>query len=301
MSRQKRQEGADPVDPVDTSLARVADAARQAGGALLAQLHDPKRAAELARLTSSQALADAASAAASVEPLGGRYIKTEGGTFTWAGTDLGTSLRCVVVASCFVNAHHAERYRPGQKNANTAPDCFAFGSRLGDMVPAGNPGKPICVRCNSPDGTPLCKLNQFGSADEGEGKACSNTKRLVILPIEADGPSASALAGELLVLHVPPTSVKTWGGYVQAVARDLAVPPWCVVTDVQIVAGTRATGRKAGGFSLAFARVQPVPDDLRQLVALRLAGAAEVLLAPYPAPRKAVPKAKRAAKQAAKK
>jgi hypothetical protein len=66
---------------------------------------------------------------------------------------------------------------------------------------------------------------------------------------------------------------------------------------VQLVPGTKGGGRKSGGFSMTFARVQPVPDDLRSLVALRLAGACEVLRTPFPAPREELaPKGKRGKK-----
>lgn len=95
----------------------------------------------------------------------------------------------VIVDHHPVNAWWSDKYS-GQNNP---PDCSSLDGKFGIDVTTGEK-KP----CNS------CPMNQWGSADEGNGKACKNMHRVYVLQ-----------EGEMipLLLTLPPTSLKNLSDY----------------------------------------------------------------------------------------
>lgn len=87
-----------------------------------------------------------------------------------------------------LNAHYKTKYTGG----NHPPDCCSFDGVCGEGDPGGD--------CKS------CPLNQFGTADEGAGKACKNRRRIYVLR-----------EGELfpLLLSLPTGSLKEFTQYLK--------------------------------------------------------------------------------------
>ena len=94
----------------------------------------------------------------------------------------------VIVDHHPVNAYWADKYA----GANNPPDCSSMDGKVG--IDADGNRKP----CNS------CQYNQWGSAEDGRGKACKNMHRVYILR-----------EGEMLplLLTLPPTSLKNLSDY----------------------------------------------------------------------------------------
>jgi len=122
--------------------------------------------------------------------------------------------RFVIVDFNSRNNYYNDTY---DANSLSPPDCFALGDNPLQLVPHATAPAKQSTSCNS------CPMNQFGSA--GAGKACKNTRQLVVTdPDSPDGP--------LWVLNVSPTALKAFDAYVNDVVRIFGMPPVGVVTTV---------------------------------------------------------------------
>ena len=88
-----------------------------------------------------------------------------------------------------MNAFWAEAFG----GENNSPDCASLDGKQGVVRETGE-----CRACDK------CKYNQFGSAENGKGKACKNIHRLYILREGDPVP---------LILALPPTSLKALKDY----------------------------------------------------------------------------------------
>lgn len=97
---------------------------------------------------------------------------------------------CKSIRGVVVHHHKANAYWEDSASTGNPPDCTS----LDGITGYGKIGGPCAD----------CPLNQFGSGEGGEGKACKNTERLYIL-----------LPDRLLpvVLSLPPTSLRNWKTY----------------------------------------------------------------------------------------
>jgi len=102
--------------------------------------------------------------------------------------ELAKEIVGVIVDQHPVNAYWAMKY----SGENNPPDCSSMDGKEG--VTSDGVKKP----CNS------CPYNEWGSDEDGRGKACKNMRRIYILP-----------EGEMfpLLLTLPPTSLKNFSNY----------------------------------------------------------------------------------------
>jgi hypothetical protein len=119
----------------------------------------------------------------------------------------------------FVAAHN---YYEGafDRDNIVPPNCFAIGTNPTQMVPSANSPDKQADNCQT------CPMNQYGSA--GKGKACKNSRLLAVLPPDADADTP------VMVLSVPPTSIKAFDAYVTAVAQKFGMAPAGVVTEISM-------------------------------------------------------------------
>lgn len=89
-----------------------------------------------------------------------------------------------------VNAYWREKFEGG----NEQPDCSSYDGKMGVDKETGE-----CKSCGD------CPYNQFGSGENGSGKACKNVHRIYILREGNPVP---------LVLSLPPTSLKFMRDYI---------------------------------------------------------------------------------------
>ncbi|MCL2817452.1 MAG: hypothetical protein FWD39_03575 [Clostridiales bacterium] len=103
-------------------------------------------------------------------------------------TDTVKEFSAVILHHHTLNAYYKTKYTGG----NNPPDCGSFDGVTGEGDPGGN--------CKS------CPLNQFGTADEGAGKACKNRRRIYVLR-----------EGEVfpLLLSLPTGSLKEFTKYIK--------------------------------------------------------------------------------------
>jgi len=123
----------------------------------------------------------------------------------------------VIVDHHPVNAYWADKYA----GANNPPDCSSMDGKVG-MDQDGN-RKP----CNS------CPMNEWGTAEEGRGKACKNMHRVYILR-----------EGEMLplLLTLPPTSLKNLSDYLGLRVITKGLRSYGVITKVSLKKAQNANG-----------------------------------------------------------
>lgn len=123
----------------------------------------------------------------------------------------------VIVDHHPVNAYWADKYA----GANNPPDCSSMDGKVG-MDQDGN-RKP----CNS------CPMNEWGTAEDGRGKACKNMHRVYILR-----------EGEMLplLLTLPPTSLKNLSDYIALRIVSKGMRSYGVVTKVSLKKAQNAGG-----------------------------------------------------------
>jgi len=137
---------------------------------------------------------------------GGDIIKCKMKTFTLPdGTNSQDPIQVVVVAYSNNNAYFSTPYN---QNNPTPPDCKAKGSVIEDLKPdASSTDAQTDGLCKD------CANNQWGSSPNGgNGKACTQSVMLAVVPSTADADTAPML------FKVPATTMKAWGNYVLKLA-----------------------------------------------------------------------------------
>lgn len=116
-----------------------------------------------------------------------------------------------------VNAYWQNKY----SGANNPPDCSSMDGKIG--IDADGNRKP----CNS------CPMNDWGSSEDGRGKACKNMHRVYILR-----------EGEMLplLLTLPPTSLKNISDYLGLRIVSKGLRSYGVVSKVSLKKAQNAGG-----------------------------------------------------------
>lgn len=150
----------------------------------------------------------------------GNRIRANGNTsFTLPGGAQAPTITGVIVDFISKNAFYD---RPFDRDNPSPPACYAIGEIPSTLAP------PKDVPDRQADNCATCPLNQFGSADNGKGKACKNQRVLAILPEDASSDE------EMMTLEVPPGSVQKFDGYVAGLAAKHKTVPIGVVTEISL-------------------------------------------------------------------
>lgn len=119
----------------------------------------------------------------------------EGFTLT-EGEEVVESFEGTIVYTKESNIYFENRYRPG---STELPRCMSMDGKTPCV------DKPINPTCKG------CPMNEYGSAKDGAGKACKNTRPVYIVTPGAVIPR---------VLRVPPTSLPLIKSFILSVATD---------------------------------------------------------------------------------
>lgn len=146
---------------------------------------------------------------------------------------VGNSMSVYVLDSIHLNTYYSGAYDP---KVVAPPDCYAFfrGAEASTASPIEGCENPQSDMCTG------CPQNEYGTARNGRpGKACSNTRRIAVLPATKVGPagtpvylSAEELASTpILYGKLPVTSCKGFSKYAQTLANaPYERPLWSVVS-----------------------------------------------------------------------
>ena len=196
------------------------------------------------------------------EPVSGQSIKINNGVMSLGDQIIpGNQFAAIILDAAHVNTFYGTAYNP---NVILPPTCYAVGRSEMEMVPHPDMAKDMNYFRAQADRCSACPQNVFGSARQGEGKACGNRRRLLLLmcgvypqgqlvPIMDLSHYASSA---LLTLSIAPTSAKNWGRLIRQASAEYQRPPFGVISRVFGYAHEKH-GKEAVGFDI----IAPVPDD----------------------------------------
>ena len=171
---------------------------------------------------------------------------------------------CIVVDFVARNMFYSSPYSEDQI---VPPYCFAIGLEPTGLCPSDNSPDKQCASCAG------CWANQFKSAQNGKGKACSNTRLLAIVPLPPGGLGANDDLNDLqmFTINVSPTAITSFDTHVSKVASTFRKPIRTVVTRISFAQDSKFA-------SLRFAVVAPAGKDLEVFAQSKLAEAQQRLL-----------------------
>lgn len=115
----------------------------------------------------------------------------------------------------------------GAYNANNPqkPDCFACGREApnsGELKADEQVLKPYGETCHED----VCPKNAWKSAPTGNGKACKNQRRLIVVPPDFDADT------DIMTMYVSPQGLKNFDAYVSRLQTEHGILPVQCVTEV---------------------------------------------------------------------
>lgn len=153
-------------------------------------------------------------------PSGDRIKLNKNGTITCPDGSEGTEIEVVILDFVTVNLFYD---RPYDKDVVFPPACFAIGPEPTLLTPSKNCPSRIADTCSA------CPNNQFGSALNGKGKACKNSRLVAVSPADAKEGDCP-----IWIVSVPPTSIKPFDAYVSGLAIKNKTIPVGVVTSLTL-------------------------------------------------------------------
>jgi len=205
-------------------------------------------------------------------------ISFKSGMLAYNGAPIpGNALDCIIIASVHANTLYEGRYDPDNLSN---PSCWAYGEDEATMAPHPSITNPKHTQCQG------CPQNEFGTAENGRGKACKNSRHLALIPAGTE-PQDVAVA-EVAVARLPVTSVKNYSQYVQKVSALYNRPPLGVITTLSTSPDAKSQ------FKVNFAVGAMVANELLgQLLAKRESAAASLIRTYEPPVEQAAPTSKK--------
>lgn len=255
--------------PVKTAQAAPQTAQNTPAGALVAT---PASGALALPADLAAELAEHAKEAAAKERPSVSRISLKSGMMNIGGDPVpGNNLDIVIVGGAYRNVYYAGAYDPDNI---VNPDCFALADDMDGMAPHENVTSPQGEDCTS------CPKAQWGSAMKNgkpsRGKACKQTRRLVVIPANQCESVEDVLGAELAIIDVPVTSVKNYATLVNTLSTTLNLPVWAVVTNVLVRPHAR------NQFEVVFTPLRAAGDaDIIRALQKRRDDAMRIALTPY--------------------
>lgn len=244
-------------------------------------------------------MAAAADDYASEEKQGGSFITTRGGILKYGEEELpGNEMLVIVLDAVHENTYYEGKFDP---EVMLPPLCFAFGRSEKEMEAHENVPDPgdegaddSYFELQSDTGMcEDCPHSQWGSADTGKGKACSNRRRLAIIPAGRFVPTGKRKEtemevfedpsdfrdGEIAFLKLPVTSTKNWAKYVHKLNADHQAPPFAAITHVYLEQDAKTQ------FKVCFDLIEVIDDeDILDILFARNDEAKGQIIRPYTEP-----------------
>jgi hypothetical protein len=140
--------------------------------------------------------------------------------FEVPGDDLDSPDMVKEIVGVIVDHHGVNAYWQNKfSGQNAPPDCSSMDGKNGEGDPGGK-----CL---------TCPFNQFGSNDDGSGKACKNSHRVYILR-----------SGEMfpILLTLPPTSIRSFADYLGKRVISKGKRSYGVITKLTLRKATNGSG-----------------------------------------------------------
>ena len=179
--------------------------------------------------------AQAKDAAAKERPALGK-ITLPSGILTYNGVSQpGNKMEVLILAATYRNTWYRGPYDPDNVRN---PGCFALALEESALVPDSIvPTPPKSIVTGEP--TTNCKDCAYGQwksdpDPKRKGKACKQSRRLVLLPANLTKTADEVTAGELAVMDMPVTSAVNYGNFVNSVTAMTGMPSWMAHCEISI-------------------------------------------------------------------
>jgi hypothetical protein len=196
-------------------------------------------------------------------------LSTAGGMLRYGGNQVpNNSLDVIILAAVHRNVYYEGRYNPNDiKN----PNCFSLSDSGDDMTPHENVTAPMNPTCKG------CKFDEWKSdPNGGKGKACKQSRRLIIIPAGAAESVEAVQKAEMAILDLPVTSAKNYANFVNGLNATAQVPPWAAVANVTVVPDPKTQ------FSVKLTPLRIAGDgDVLKALKKRVDDAIRIGLTPY--------------------
>lgn len=252
-------------------------------------------------VTYEQKWEDRAAKQVASEPLtGGQWLSVKGGQLVIGEQAMpGNQALVVVIDSVFENTYYMGRF---DADAPLPPTCYALSRSGEELFPhldmqkdmgyffpqhwAGAPGQSPVLGCQG------CPRNEWGTADQGRGKACQNRRRLTIIPAGWYEPIKGSRdfklnlfddvkafqTSDIAFFKMPVTSVSNWSKYVNSLAASVRRPSYGVVTRIYL------ENHAAHQYEVCFELVDVIPDQFADAIMDRNDAAVQMPLLGYQPP-----------------
>lgn len=228
---------------------------------------------------------------------GGRFFSLRAGQLSFDSEPLpGNQMAVIILADVIENYYYDKPFDP---DVPASPVCFAFAHTEAEMEPhEAVDNDPYFERQS--DTCRDCPHNEWGSAQQGRGKACKNSMRLAMIPAgeyKAQGKGRNVTyelelfddtddfeKAEVVYMKLPVMSVKNYSTFVRDVASTMKRPPHGVIANVAVVPDTRSQ------FRVEFEVIEEVPTELLPIIMKRHNIAKEGIDFPYTPPMEEEPK-----------
>lgn len=217
-------------------------------------------------------------------------VSTRGGVLKVGDQEMPGNRMCVLILDAVrENTYYGRKFDPEH---SLPPICYALGRDEREMRPHTAMKEHSFFEAQSSD-CASCPMAEWGSSPTGRGKACSNRRRLLLLPA-GDYVKVKGSRGEydlelydderhfedadMAVLKLPVTSVKNFTKYVSLVAKRYGRPPAGVFTEIFVEPDPNSQ------YKIHFDLIDEVPDELAEVVLARHEEARDAILEPYRPP-----------------
>ncbi len=153
----------------------------------------------------------------------GNRIRMSGKEFKMPDGSRSTDpIRGVIIDYSAQNHYYEGAYDPDNV---AAPVCYAMsapasiGYNIDELAPSDKAKTKMSPDCHS------CPMNQFGTDERGKGKACKNTRQLVIA-LPDDDPES-----QLMLIGASPKAVRSFDSFVKKLATS-GLTPITVITEI---------------------------------------------------------------------
>lgn len=204
---------------------------------------------------------------------GGRFFGLRAGQLTYDdATFPGNQIAVVILDSVFENIYYEGKFDPESKNP---PTCYAFGRDAETMGPPKEVDEYDEFERQS-DLCDGCWANEWASAETGKGKACSNRRRLALIPagtympvkgggfdLELEEDAKHFSSTDVAYMKLPVMSVKGFAAYLKQVAEQFKRPLHGVYTRIYVEPDAKSQ------FRVKFELIEPIEGDLMPTIMQR--------------------------------
>lgn len=209
----------------------------------------------------------------------GAFFSTKAGVLSWNDSPLeNNQMSCIILDAVLENVTYDDDY---DEDTRSPPRCFAFARVEEDMKPhesVTTRGQECNTQCAG------CERNKYGTADRGRGKACSNRRRLAVIPIgkiDAQGRYVpeklpkNVEDATMGFLKLPVMSVKNYSAYVKQLSASIGKPPYGVVTRIKVVPDAKSQ------FRITFEAMAQVERNFGPAILKQVRAAEQGIMQPY--------------------